>query len=139
MILAHQHLAQFESHKLCSAVSANTAIKLSGGLSEEDAKALCGNMGTSAEFLLSMRKNETQRLTQFACFVKNLTPSAIRLFVPLGVMESAEKIKDPRIFNALLRRNWEKHCADLTDESPPDEPGRGEDNDTPLGDPDDRI
>jgi hypothetical protein len=139
MILAHQHLAQFESRKLRSAVSSNTAIKLAGGLSEEDAKALCGDMGTSPEFLLSMRKNEAQRLTQFACSVKNLTPSTIRLFVPLGVMESAEKINDPRILNALLRRNWEKHCADLTDESPPDEPGRGEDNDTPLGDPENLI
>lgn len=139
MILAHQHLAQFATRKLRSAVTANTAIKLAGGLSEADAKALCGNMGTTAEFLLSMKKYENERITQFACFVRNLTPHAIPLMVPLGLMEEAEKIKNPHVLNELFRRNWEKHCADLTDENGPDEPGRAGDTDSPLGDPDDIL
>src|SRR5687767_5010446 len=39
LILAHQHLAQFE-RKLQATVMTNTAIKLVGGLSEADARTL---------------------------------------------------------------------------------------------------
>jgi hypothetical protein len=139
MILAHQHLGQFENRKLAASVSANTVIKLAGGISDEDAKALSDAMGTTPEFLLSMRKYEPERITEFACSVKNLTPRAIRLLVPLGVMESAEKIKDRRVLHALFRRNWEKHCTDLTGGSGSEEWGREDDDDSPLGDPEDKI
>ena len=50
LIIAHQHLAQFE-RKLQSTVMTNTAIKLVGGLSEDDARALAGNMRSTPEFL----------------------------------------------------------------------------------------
>ena len=123
MILAHQHLAQFESRQLRSAVAANTAIKLAGGLSDEDAKALAANMGTTPEFLLSMKKDEAAHVTEFACSVRSLTHTAVRLTVPLGVMEGAARIKNPHVFHALVRRNWELYCADLTDEYPPDREG----------------
>jgi hypothetical protein len=123
MILAHQHLGQFESRQLRASVAANTAIKLAGGLSEEDARALCANMGTTAEFLLSMKKYEAAHLTQFACFVRNLTHTAISLSIPLGILEEQPKIKNPHVLNALFRRNWEKYCTDLTDEYPPEEGG----------------
>jgi hypothetical protein len=108
MILAHQHLGQFESRQLRASVATNTAIKLAGGLSEEDAKALASNMGTTPEFLLSMKKYEAQRITEFACFVRNLTPTAIRLSVPLGLMEEQPKIRQNAL-TTLIERNWEKH------------------------------
>jgi DNA helicase HerA-like ATPase len=137
MILAHQHLGQFENRQLRASVAANTAIKLAGGLSEEDARALAANMGTTPEFLLSMKKQEAQRVTEFACSVRNLTQSAVRLTVPLGMMEEAPKITNPHVLNALFRRNWEKYCADLTDEHPPDEGGTP--GESPQEDPDDLL
>jgi hypothetical protein len=134
LILAHQHLAQFE-RKLQSTVMTNTAIKLVGGLSEADARALAGNMRCTPEFLLGMKKHEAARITQFACWVRNTTPSAIRLNVPLGMMEAQPKI-DPRVLAALFRRNRELYCTNITDEYPPDEPASPEGDESPLDDPD---
>jgi hypothetical protein len=82
-------------------------------------------------------RHEQERISEFACSVKNLT-HAIRLLVPLGVMEGADKIS-PRVLADLFRRNREKHCADLTDEYPPGEGGDPEDDDSPLGDPEDKL
>jgi hypothetical protein len=135
LILAHQHLAQFE-RKLQATVMTNTAIKLVGGLSEEDARALAGNMRCTPEFLLGMKKYEAEKITQFACWVRNFTPSAIRLSVPLGILEAQPKIH-PHVFASLLRYNREQYCTDATDEYPPhDEPGSQEGDDSPLDDPD---
>jgi hypothetical protein len=134
LILAHQHLAQFE-RKLQSTVMTNTAIKLVGGLSVEDARALAGNMRCTPEFLLGMKKHEAAKITQFACWVRNHTPSAIRLNVPLGIMEELPKIH-PQVFAALIRYNREQYCTEVTDEYPPDEPGSPGGDDSPLDDPD---
>ena len=134
LILAHQHLAQFE-RKLQSTVMTNTAIKLVGGLSVEDARALAGNMRCTPEFLLGMKKHEAAKITQFACWVRNHTPSAIRLNVPLGMMEAQPKIH-PQVFATLLRCNREQYCTEITDEYPPDDPGSPEGDDSPLDDPD---
>jgi hypothetical protein len=136
LILAHQHLAQFE-RKLQSTVMTNTAIKLVGGLSEEDARALAGNMRSTPEFLLGMKKYEPQKFTQFACWVRNFTPSAIPLSVPLGILEAQPKIH-PQGFASLIRNNREKYCTNATDEYPPhDEPDSPEGDDSPpLEDPD---
>jgi Type IV secretion-system coupling protein DNA-binding domain len=133
LILAHQHLAQFE-RKLQSTVMTNTAIKLVGGLSDEDARALAGNMRCTPEFLLGMKKHEAARITQFACWVRNHTPSAIRLNVPLGMMEAQPPI-DKNVLATLFRVNREKYCAGTMDEYPPDEPASPEGDDSPLDDP----
>jgi hypothetical protein len=134
MILAHQHLAQFENRQLRASVATNTAIKLAGGLSEEDARALAANMGTTPEFLQSMRKYESEKRTEFASFVKDSTPHAIRLSVPLGMMEEQPKIH-PQVLTALIRRNWELYCT-MDEDDPPSEPGRPQGDGSPLGDPD---
>jgi hypothetical protein len=134
LILAHQHLAQFE-RKLQSTVMTNTAIKLVGGLSADDASALAANMGCTPEFLLGMKKHEAAKMTQFACWVRNHTPSAIRLNVPLGMMEMLPLIH-PQVFATLLRCNREQYCTEVTDDYPPDEPGSPEGDDSPLEDPD---
>jgi len=52
MIIAHQHLDQFDT-SLRSTVRTNTAIKLVGGLSSKDAAELAKEMGCNPEFLLS--------------------------------------------------------------------------------------
>jgi len=82
-----------------------------------------------------MKKYESEKRTQFACFVRNATPSAIPLSVPLGLMEGQPKINNPHILNALFRRNWQQYCADATDETP-NESGNPAGEDSPLDDPD---
>jgi hypothetical protein len=134
LILAHQHLDQFE-RKLRSTVMTNTAIKLVGGISEADARALAGNMGCTPEFLLGMKKYETQQFTQFACWVRNTTPSSIRLNIPLGLMEAQRKIHRQTLA-ALLRRNRAMYCTGVTDDYPPNDPGSANDDNSPLDDPD---
>jgi hypothetical protein len=93
-------------------------------------------MRCTPEFLLGMKKYEAEKITQFACWVRNFTPSAIGLGVPLGILEAQPKIH-PQVFAALLRYNREQYCTDATDEYPPhDEPGSPEEDDSPLEDPD---
>ena len=134
LILAHQHLAQFE-RKLQSTVMTNTAIKLVGGLSEADARTLAGNMRSTPEFLLGMKKHESAKITQFACWVRNTTPSAIRLNVPLGLMEALQPIH-PQVFASLIRFNREQYCTEITDEYPPDETDSPEGDNSQMEDPD---
>jgi len=133
LLLAHQHLDQFEN-RLRSTVRTNTAIKMVGGLSAKDATELSKDMGCNPEFLLSMRKHEAEKITQFACFVKNCTHSAIRLSVPLGMMEEQPPI-NPHVLAALFRRNWERYCA-MDEDNPPSEPGSPQGDGSPSGAPD---
>jgi hypothetical protein len=133
LILAHQHLDQFE-RRLRSTVRTNTAIKMVGGLSAKDAAELSEDMGCSPEFLQSMRKYESDKRTEFASFVKDATPHAIRLSVPLGMMEQQPKIH-PQVLTALIRRNWERYCT-MDEDDPPSEPGSPQGDGSPLGDPD---
>ena len=55
VVFAHQHLDQLTAD-LRSAVAANTSIKLAGGVSDKDARALASDMRTAAEFIASMKK-----------------------------------------------------------------------------------
>jgi len=116
-------------------VMTNTAIKLVGGLSVEDARALAGNMRCTPEFLLGMKKHEAAQITQFACWVRNTTPSAIRLNVPLGLMEALQPIH-PQVFASLIRFNREQYCTEITDEYPPDETDSPEGDNSQMEDPD---
>src|SRR6185312_4140334 len=70
VLFAHQHLDQLSSG-LRSSVAANTSIKMAGGVSDRDARALAPDMRTSAEFVSSTRKHEES--TEFACYVRNMT------------------------------------------------------------------
>jgi hypothetical protein len=99
----------------------NTAIKLAGGLSERDAGALSGNMGCTPEFLLSMKKYESERISQFACFVKNYTHSAIRLTIPLGLMEKQPEISQ-KARTTLIERSRERYCNNDFPDDPPTKP-----------------
>jgi hypothetical protein len=89
LVLAHQHLDQL-SMGLRSAISANSSIKLAGGVNDRDARLLAPDMRTSAEFITSMRKSA--RSTQFACYVRNYTTNALQLEIPFGSLESSERM-----------------------------------------------
>lgn len=99
--IAHQFLDQL-TPALRASVMSNPAIRFAGGLSSKDAAALKEDMRTSAEFLLGAKKRTDE--TEFACFVRNLTPTATTYRLPFGRVE-----REPRMSEAsrhqLLARN----------------------------------
>lgn len=107
VLFAHQHLDQL-SPALRSAVAANTTIKLAGGVSDRDARALAADMRTSADFIASMRKKRAA--TEFACHVRNLTDRALRLEIPFGSLEAAPTMTREQEA-VLLERNRERYAA----------------------------
>src|SRR5512143_707296 len=107
LIIAHQNLDQFDA-TLRATVMASTSTKLVGGLSAKDATAFARDMHTEPEFLQGMRKHRDH--TEFACFVRNLTPQPIRLTVPFGEMERREKI-NVQDAAALLDRNRRRYAG----------------------------
>lgn len=105
--LAHQTLEQLPS-RLEGVLLANTSIKFAGGVNAKDAQILSREMRTTAECILETKKRRT--FTEFVCFAKNVTPRAMKLSVPLGVMESEPKQSD-REFEALMVLNRERYCV----------------------------
>ena len=101
LILAHQNLGQFE-RGLQASVMASTAVKLAGGVSAGDAATLAREMRCEPEYLLSMRKHRSS--TEFACFVRNVTPSPVALSVPFGLMEGRSKMSETE-HKDLIARN----------------------------------
>ena len=87
LLLATQFLEQLpESVK--AAVNGNTAIKLAGPVSHSNAAALGREMMTTGDFLRSMRKVDKE-YTQLACYIRNVTPTAVRVIVPFMLLENA--------------------------------------------------
>jgi hypothetical protein len=107
LVIAHQNLDQFEP-RLRATVMASTSIKLAGGLSAKDASAFARKMYCEPEFLQSMRKYPGH--TEFACFVRNVTPTLLRLTVPFGQMEGKPKLS-AEAQEALLARNRQRYCS----------------------------
>jgi hypothetical protein len=98
--LAHQHLDQL-TPSLRASVMTNPAVRFAGGVSEKDAHAIDADMRTTSQFLMSMRKAATH--TEFACFIRNCTPTALALRVPLGRVER-EPPMDAAAYAALRDR-----------------------------------
>lgn len=109
--LAHQNLDQLEP-RLRATFAANTSVKFAGGVSAKDARALSDDMRCSPDFLGSMRKRGDQ--TEFAGFIKNITPHALRIAVPLGALDKLPRLTEAE-YEALRERNREKYCGRLAD------------------------
>jgi hypothetical protein len=121
VLFAHQHMEQL-TPVLRSSVAANTTIKMAGGVSDRDARMLDADMRTTSEFIGSMRK--TAKSTEFAVYIRNETPTAVRLQIPFGTMESAPRMlaEEHRRLIELTRR---RYSVDPDDEDrPPASPPR---------------
>jgi hypothetical protein len=105
-VFAHQFLDQASS-ALRASLAANTAIKLAGGVSNADARALASDMRTTADFILS------QPRLHFACHVRNVTPGAVSVPVAVGQLEAEPALDDDQ-YDTLLAFNRLK--VSLTDE-----------------------
>jgi hypothetical protein len=112
VVFAHQHLDQL-TPALRATVAANTSIKLAGGVSDKDARALAPDMRTAPDFIAGMAKHP--RSTEFACYVRNYTGNAVRLSIPFGAMERADTMTEDQQAR-LIMYNRERTAAER---SPP--------------------
>lgn len=84
MVMAHQYLGQL-SNGLQEAFEANTSIKLAGGVSARDARALSGQMGIDAQIIQQQPKGT------FATFIRGLTDRAVPMSWPFFTLENLPK------------------------------------------------
>lgn len=84
MVMAHQYLGQL-SGGLQEAFEANTSIKLAGGVSARDARALAGQMNATPDIIQSQPKGT------FATFIRGLTERAVPISFPFFVLEKLPK------------------------------------------------
>ncbi len=105
--LAHQTLDQL-STRLRSVILADTSIKCAGGVSAKDARAIADELHTTPEFIDGMRRKGPK--TEFAVWVKNVTPHAVRLSVPLGFLERQYTL-DEEGYDLLIERNRERYSG----------------------------
>ena len=131
MVMAHQYLGQL-SGGLQEAFEANTSIKLAGGVSARDARALAGQMSADATMIQQQPKGT------FATFVRGLTERAVPMSFPFFVFERMPKATKADIeairqqSRAAYAEPWEPMGRD--DEPQEDKPSEPpEEND--LGDP----
>ena len=97
-VFAHQFLDQC-THSLRASLAANTSIKMAGGVSMSDARAMAPDLRTTPEFILSQPK------LHFACHIRNVTPQAVSVPVLVGVMED-----QPTLSRYAYERLLEANC-----------------------------
>ncbi|MDI6623319.1 MAG: type IV secretion system DNA-binding domain-containing protein [Brevundimonas sp.] len=115
LTLAHQTLDQL-SPRLRAALHANTSLKFAGGVSARDARAFADELHTTADFIESMRRRRDR--TEFAAWLKNMTPGAVRLTTPLGYLER-QPTSSAEAFERLLKANRARYCGQPIEAEPP--------------------
>ena len=98
--LAHQFLDQL-TPSLRASIMTNPAVRFAGGVSQKDANALDSDMRTTAGFLMGMHKKREE--TEFACYVRNVTHSAVKLVIPIGSAEREPQMTEDEYAAALAR------------------------------------
>ncbi|WP_157994884.1 hypothetical protein [Paracoccus tegillarcae] len=122
MVLAHQYLGQL-SGGLMEALEANTAIKLAGGVSTRDARALSSQMGTTPDSI------ERQPKGSFATCIRGFTQSAVSMRIPFFQLEGmARASRDER---DAIRNHSRAHYAEAWQEASPADALEADDNDDP--------
>ncbi len=91
VVFSHQYLDQL-SAGLRSSIASNTSIKLVGGLSDRDARSIAPDMRCTPSLLAQQRREKNA--THFACYVRNITPQAVSLTIPLGTLERQPKMSE---------------------------------------------
>lgn len=109
MVLAHQYLGQLDS-KLQEAFSANTAIKFAGGFTGRDARAAAQMLNCDPALI------ETQPKGSYAAHVRGLTPSAIPLRFPFGVLEDMPRMApdEQDSLRSEMRERYAVHYSELS-------------------------
>jgi hypothetical protein len=130
MIMAHQYLGQL-SNGLQEAFEANTSIKLAGGVSARDARALSGQLSCDADLIQRQPKGT------FATFVRGLTDRAVPISFPFFVMEGLPRATKNDVeairqhSRSAYAEPWQSKAEDpgTSDEAPPDPPEENDSDD----------
>ena len=130
VVFAHQYLDQL-APGLRSSIASNTSSKFAGGVSDRDARSLAPDMRTTPTVIMGQRKHATA--TQFACYIRNVTPHALSVAVPFGTLERQDTM-DENDYRALRERNRLAVCTETVAEAGVAEPEAPE---APVSDPDD--
>jgi hypothetical protein len=119
--VAHQRIEGQVSDALASALATNTAIKYAAALSYRDASFMARNMQCDPEFIQGQRLTQTH--TNFACYARGVTDSAISVAVPLLALENRPQMTEAER-EALLAINRGRISSptDDTRTRPPLEP-----------------
>jgi hypothetical protein len=99
-VFAHQFLDQCTG-ALRSSLAANTSIKMASGVSMSDARALAPDLRTTPDFIL------TQPRLQFAAHIRNVTPQAVSIPLPVGVLEAQPRLSSDA-YERLRKLNRER-------------------------------
>ena len=113
-LFAHQSLSQ-TSASLNNIIAGNTSIKVAGGISDKDARALAPDMRTTSDFLINLKK--TRDYSEFAAYIRNKTGRALTIEVPFGVLEAQPKMTDIE-HEALITQNRARYSASAPPEPP---------------------
>jgi hypothetical protein len=97
----------------------NTTIKLAGPASFSVVAQLHRDMRCEADFILGMKKEDFSH-TEWACYVDNLTPQAVKLTVPFGALEKLPQMSHSE-YQALRDSNRARYGA--TQKPPSEESG----------------
>lgn len=127
MVMAHQYLGQL-SNGLQEAFEANTSIKLAGGVSARDARALAGQMSSDVDTIQRQPKGT------FATFIRGLTDRAVPISFPFFVMESLPRATKDEV-EAIRQQCRDAYAepwqtkAEHEDTPPEEDPEPPEEND----------
>lgn len=127
MVMAHQFLGQLEP-KLQEAFEANTSIKLAGGVSQRDARALAGQFNCDAETIQHQPKGT------FVTFVRGITRRAVPISFPFFVLENMPRAsrEEMEAIRAANRERYAEPAASFEAKVEAASKG-GEDNQAPSG------
>lgn len=133
MTMAHQYLGQL-SQGLQEAFEANTSIKLAGGVSARDARALAGQMGCDPDTIQRQPKGT------FATYVRGLTDRAVPISFPFFVLEKGRRADREEI--DAIRDHSRKAYAEpwrskVDHDEPPEHENPEETEENPPSDPTD--
>ncbi|WP_186766295.1 type IV secretory system conjugative DNA transfer family protein [Phaeobacter marinintestinus] len=127
MVMAHQYLGQL-SNGLQEAFEANTSIKLAGGVSARDARALAGQMSCDPDTIQRQPKGT------FATFVRGLTARAVPISFPFFVLENLPRATKEEV-EAIRQQCRDAYAepwqskAEHEDTPPEEDPEPPEEND----------
>ena len=103
MTMAHQYLGQLKAG-LADAFEANTSIKLAGGVSARDAKAMATQMSCDAQLL------QDQPTGGYGAFIRGYTKRAVPISFPFFVMEKMAKTSKAE--RDAIRQHSRDHYAE---------------------------
>ena len=107
--MAFQEVKQIS---ILSSVLSNTAVKLVGGATALDARAVAADMRTTPQFILSMQQRKGVS-TDFATYVRGKTQTAIRLSIPYLDLKRSQRMSLEE-HNSILARNRNRYATTAT-------------------------